>query len=284
MNRVELLLRTPAVTLAEFDHPPGPHSDPEREVAPDHTISFVDEGSFDVEVDGRMWKLGPGSIFVTAQGLEFACRHDGDAPTDRCLSISYTPRTVEELRSADIPPPRPPTAVLSPQRAWLRHRLHSCSPADEVRFELLAGALFESLADGGTRESSRHPAHVTSLIWRIDRAVDLIESDYGRRLTLADLAGAAGLSAFHFARAFRALTGLPPHRYLTAVRLRHAARLLEEGAGVTFTCYEAGFGSLAHFITTFRKRFGIAPSAARSRAGVAALRSALSSPVWGRRG
>jgi AraC-like DNA-binding protein len=284
MNRVELLLETSAVALAEFDHPPGPHADPEREVAPDHTISFVDEGSFDVEIEGRRWRLEPGTLFVTAVGLEFSCRHDCETPTDRCLSISYAARTVEDLRLADVPPLRPPHTTLTPQRAWLRRRLHSCAAGDEVRFELLAGALFESIAHRRPADARRQPANVSSLMWRIDRAVDLIETDYGRTLTLADLADAAGLSAFHFARAFRALTGLPPHRYLTAVRLRHAARLLREGAAVTYTCFEAGFGSLAHFTTAFRKRYGIAPSAVRSKAGVATLRSALSTPVWTRRG
>lgn len=283
MNRIALLLETPAVSLAGFDHPPGPHTDPEREVAPDHTISFVDEGAFDVEVEGRSWRLEPGSLFVTATGLEFACQHDGDIPTDRCLSISYAPRTVEDLQLADVPSLRPPLATLSPQRAWLRRRLESCTPGEEVRFELLAGALFESVAarDPSATHTQRSPD--SALMSRIDRAVDLIEADYSRALTLTDLADAAGLSAFHFARAFRSLTGLPPHRYLTAIRLRHAVRLLQGGAGVTYTCYEAGFGSLAHFITAFRKRFGIAPSAARSTAGVATIRSALSSPLWARR-
>lgn len=283
MNRVALLLQTPAASLAGFDHPPGPHTDPEREVAPDHTISFVDEGTFDVEVEGRSWRLEPGSLFVTATGLEFSCRHDCDLPTDRCLSISYAPRTVEDLQLADVPPLRPPLVELSPQRAWLRRRLESCTPGEEVRFELLAGALFESVA--APRPSGSHPqgSQLSALTWRIDRAVDLIEADYGRTLTLTDLAEAAGLSAFHFARAFRSLTGLPPHRYLTAVRLRHAVRLLQGGAGVTYTCYEAGFGSLAHFITAFRKRYGIAPSAVRSKDGVSTIRSALSPPMWGRR-
>jgi AraC-like DNA-binding protein len=283
MNRIGVVLETPAVKLAEFDHPPGPHRDPETEIAPDHTISFVENGAFDVGIEGRRWKLGPGSIFVTAQGLEFSCRHECESPTDRCLSISYAARAVEDLRLADVPPPNPPIAALSPQRTWLRARLQSCSAGDEVRFELIAGALFESLAAEKLNGSRRRLDGLSSLMWRIDRAVDLIEVEYGRTLTLVDLAAAAGLSTFHFARAFRAITGLPPHRYLTAVRLRHAARLLQEGAGVTFSCYEAGFGSLAHFITAFRKRYGIVPSEVRSGAGAATLRAALSTPVWARR-
>jgi AraC-like DNA-binding protein len=76
--------------------------------------------------------------------------------------------------------------------------------------------------------------------------------------------------------------GTPPHRFLTGVRLRHAARLLDQGAAVTFTCYEVGFGSLSHFVTAFRKRFGVVPSAARGGVPLHTLRAGVSSPIWGK--
>src|SRR5688572_24782050 len=139
MNRIELLFSTPAVTLCGFDHPPHTaHRDPEREIAPGHTISFVDEGSFEVEVGDQRWAFGPGSLFVTATGMEFSCRHDCEIPTDRCLSIGYAAQTVEDLLLADVIAPRPPYAGLSTRGRYLRHRLSSCIPADPLRFELLA--------------------------------------------------------------------------------------------------------------------------------------------------
>jgi AraC family transcriptional regulator len=119
---------------------------------------------------------------------------------------------------------------------------------------------------------------------RIDRAVELIEAHFARRLALGDLATAAGLSPYYFARVFRRFVGVPPHRYLTAVRLRHAARLLDEGAGVTFACYECGFGSLSHFVTAFRKRFGVVPSAARRGQRIAAVTAGVSTPLWRKSG
>jgi AraC-like DNA-binding protein len=115
---------------------------------------------------------------------------------------------------------------------------------------------------------------------RIDRAVELIETAYARELTLADLAKAAGLSPYYFARAFQRFVGVPPHRYLTGVRLRHAARMLDQGAGVTFTCFEVGFGSLSHFVTAFRKRFGVPPSGIKTGFPVNPLRAGLSAPSF----
>ena len=65
---------------------------------------------------------------------------------------------------------------------------------------------------------------------RIRQAVDLIHERYASALTLDELAGAAGVSRFHFVRLFRAETGKTPFRYLLDVRLSRAARLLRTRA------------------------------------------------------
>ena len=269
------------MSLVEFDHPAdAEHCDPDHEVSTQDSISFVEDGTFDAHVDDEHWELAPGTLFLTRRGMTFQCRHDHHAPTDRCLTVSYSDGAIEDLMRADLPALRPPLARMSPRRQFLRHRLRSCVRGEEVRFELLAGALFESVAANTPSAPPRMESQLTPLMRRIDRAVQLIETDYARGLTLGDLASAAGLSTFYFARAFQRFLGVPPHRYLTGVRLRHAARMLDEGAAVTFTCYECGFGSLSHFVTAFRKRFGVVPSAARRGAHLHGLRAGLSTPTW----
>lgn len=283
MNRVALLLQTPSVTLQEFDHPAGlAHHDPDEEESPRDSISFVESGRFDVQVRDAQWQLEPGSLFLTRRGMAFSCRHDDEVPTDRCLTVSYSDHAIEDLRSLDLGALRPPFARTSARRQYLRHRLRSCVPGESLRLELLAGALYESLAVNRPSAPARADGNVTPLMRRIDRAVQLIETDFARALTLNELAAAAGLSTYYFARAFQRFVGVPPHRYLTGVRLRHAARLLDQGAGVTFTCYEVGFGSLSHFVTAFRKRFGVVPSAVRGGGRVPVLRAGLSTPSWPR--
>lgn len=280
MNRTALLLQTPAVGLWRFDHPPGTsHSDPEWEVSSQDSISFVEEGSFDLCFERRRWRFLPGSIFVARRGMTFSCTHEDDCPTDRCLTVAYDAGTVEELRMADVAVPAPPFARAAGRHEFIRRRLASCDTGEEIRFELLAGALFESL--GATA-----PAHFDKarhLVGHVERAIERIEAEFDRPLSLRDLARTAGLSPYHFARAFREVVGLPPHRYLTAVRLRHAFRMLDGGAGVTHTCYEVGFGSLSHFITTFRDRFGMTPSDVRGASSRASIRAALPSTSGRRR-
>jgi AraC-like DNA-binding protein len=244
------------------------------------SISFVDGGGFGVQLGRERWRVSAGSIFVAPRGMVFSCHHDSATPSDRCLSVIFSEQAAEDLRRAGLPALRPPVAAVGARQRYLRHRLASAGPGQELHLEVLAGALFESLAAPGTASKPRPDWYVSDVMRRIDRAVDLIESDFSRPLTLADLAGASGMSPWHFVRVFRATVGLPPHRYLTAVRLRQAAHRLDQGDSVTRTCFACGFGSLSHFITAFRKRYGVIPSAVRRGSRYPAVHSALGTPLW----
>jgi len=65
----------------------------------------------------------------------------------------------------------------------------------------------------------------------VGRALDLIRSSYRERLTLDDLAGAAGMERFAFAHAFRRAIGRPPYAELRARRLAAAADRAAVGSG-----------------------------------------------------
>lgn len=95
---------------------------------------------------------------------------------------------------------------------------------------------------------------------RLRRVLDLIDARLGDPLTLDDLARAACLSPFHFARLFREATGSPPHRYLVERRIVAAQAMLREGrAALVEVALDAGFGSQASFTRSFRKVTGLTP-------------------------
>ncbi len=282
MNRVSTLLNTPSVLLQRFDHPPGAeHRDPEREIAVRDSINFVDGGAFRVEIAGASHRLASGALFLTASGMEFACAHEEDVPSDRCFCVTFSDQAVDDLRSAGVPALRPPVGQVGQRQEFLRRRLLTSGAGQEVRMELLAGALYESLT-AIAPPAAALDVGASALARRVERALDRIDAEYDRELTLRDLAATAGLSMYHFARLFRQFVGLPPHRYLLGVRLRQAAIRLEQGAAVTTACFDTGFGSLSHFITAFRRRFGVTPSATRRGARYPALRAAVAAPVWRR--
>lgn len=267
MNRVATLVRTSAVTLERFDHPPGhAHCDPERETAAGHAVSFVETGTFRVQTTGAWRPIVAGELFLTQPGLEFSCAHDDEHPTDCCLSVSYGVEAFESLRGAGLTRPAALVAPPTNRRAYLHHALTGCGVGDEARVEALAGALQWTFATAPARPGPLFPAH--RLRWfadRVDLAVARIDTHYADPLSLSTLARDVGMSVFHFARVFRELKGLPPHRYLTSVRLARAQQRLRDGASVTETCFAVGFGSLSHFVTSYRRHFGRTPSATQRR-------------------
>lgn len=78
-------------------------------------------------------------------------------------------------------------------------------------------------------------------------------------LTLAEVAGAIGVSPFHAARLFTQTTGLAPHAWRNQVRLQRALAPLRAGASVTEVAAASGFVDQSHFTRHFRRMFGVPP-------------------------
>src|SRR3989449_9307255 len=111
------------------------------------------------------------------------------------------------------------------------------------------------------------------LLPALRRAHDLIDRDYAEPLDLDAMAGEAGYSRFHFARAFTAAYGETPRTYLTRRRIERAKTLLRTAnLSVTEICFLVGFASLGPFSARFRELGGRSPSGDRDdaapRAGV----------------
>jgi AraC-like DNA-binding protein len=97
------------------------------------------------------------------------------------------------------------------------------------------------------------------------RARDLADSRYAERLTVDDLARAAGLSRAHFSREFRRAFGETPHGYLLTRRLERAAALLRStDRSVADICMTVGLDSVGSFTTSFTRMFGRPPTAYRA--------------------
>ena len=100
---------------------------------------------------------------------------------------------------------------------------------------------------------------------RLQRVVDFIEANIEEPLGVEDLAAVACLSPFHFARAFKAAIGAPPHRYLAARRLARAkAMLTMEATPIAEIAYRCGFSSVSNFGRAFKRASGVSPAAYRA--------------------
>ena len=96
------------------------------------------------------------------------------------------------------------------------------------------------------------------------RAVERVITDARERLcepiSLRDMSRVAYLSPFHFNRVFHEITGLPPAKFISAMRLEEAKRLLlNTSLSITDICYDVGCNSLGTFTRRFTQRVGLGP-------------------------
>lgn len=96
---------------------------------------------------------------------------------------------------------------------------------------------------------------------RINKAVDYIDQHPDQKLSLSELAQAAGLSPFHFHRLFLLYTGEAPASYIRRRRLAQAFRDLRDRKHrqILDVALKYGYESLSAFSRAFRTRFGFSP-------------------------
>src|SRR5262249_35027343 len=100
---------------------------------------------------------------------------------------------------------------------------------------------------------------------RLRRAIEFMHDNYSRELDLGEIAAAAYLSEFHFARMFKQITGVTPHNYLANLRLERARKLLlETELPISEIAAMVGYQSQSHFTRLFRSVAGITPRVFRN--------------------
>lgn len=126
--------------------------------------------------------------------------------------------------------------------------------ADGVLLQL-AGALLR-LRDGANRNTPTGLAP-----WQAKRVTAYLADNLASDVGLSELAATVGLSPYHFARAFKATVGEPPHRYLMTLRVERAKHMLAAtDETVTTIAHACGFASSQHLAAVFRRLLGLTPT------------------------
>ena len=95
-------------------------------------------------------------------------------------------------------------------------------------------------------------------------ARDYLSTHFHRELSLKELADISGLSRAHLIRSFRQHFFITPHAFQTDLRIRHARKLLRDGATPTEAALECGFADQAHLTRHFKARTGLTPAVYRN--------------------
>jgi AraC-like DNA-binding protein len=261
---VTLLLRTRFLAIGEFRCPPGDEAWRRENVigdrvhvvfpripvvirqagaqpvlaTPNHTMLYNAGQLYERELRNER---GDDCVFVELQNASLAGLMEGD-----------------RFQSTHVPADRR-TYLL--QHLLVRH-LRSGAPdalsAEELAVRLLLVALSRSREPERTRRPGTDRAHRELA----EAAKAELVAAPAARLTLDELARRLHASPFHLARVFSAETGFTLSRYRRALRLRAALeRLPSSERDLSGLALELGFSSHSHFATSFRREFGVPPSA-----------------------
>ena len=101
-----------------------------------------------------------------------------------------------------------------------------------------------------------------------DRFEQIARANIARPASITDLAAKAAVTPRTLSRAFRAIRGTTPYRYLLQLRLSEVRRALSshsEAANVTEVATRFGFRELGRFSARYREAFGERPSDTKRR-------------------
>lgn len=99
----------------------------------------------------------------------------------------------------------------------------------------------------------------------IQKAISIMESRYGEELTTQELADAVGLERSYFSSFFKSKTGLPPHRYLTRLRIQKACLLIERSdISISLVAESVGLDP-QNFSRIFKRELGVTPKEYRNK-------------------
>jgi AraC family transcriptional regulator len=263
--RITSLWRSGEISVHRFDHPAEHEDQPYEAVASQFSASFVDAGTFDLEVGEERWRMKAGDVLLGHPGMRYRAGFDGEGFSDTCLTLIYLSADDDAFdRARTWAGTSKPILRASNRVRYLRWGLKRALEQGEPMFaEFCATEIFRARNETGAQLFREH-----KFAWyaeRVHAIRERLDAEFERDHSVSELARSVGMSMFHFTRVFGQLVGQPPHRYLLEARLRAARSMLREGRGVTETCFACGFNNLSHFSRRFSRHFGVAPSLLVSR-------------------
>ena len=99
----------------------------------------------------------------------------------------------------------------------------------------------------------------------VKAAMTHLRSHLSAPFSLDALAQAVGISKFHLSRQFKRFTGKTVVQVLNQMRCNEARRLIEGGISVSAAAASCGFENLSYFTRSYKRYFGVLPSAQKSK-------------------
>jgi AraC family transcriptional regulator len=240
-----------------------------RDLVLERHLIAINTGSeplrFERHEDGRARHvvMDPGTAWVNPAGMPVT--HLLRAPS-RFVDVAIDPAAVTRttgvngLRDAVVGLHAPPLALLA-------RSLASEAAAGGANGRAFADSIVAAICTwlAGALGETRRPGALSPK--QVALIADYIDTYLHDDLGLDRLAAQVGYSTAHFARAFRAAIGEPPHRYIMSRRVERArALLITSDLPVGAIAAELGFADHSHLTRAMRRQLGVTPSQLRAGA------------------
>ncbi len=227
------------------------------------SLGAVDGGQSVFSYDGERRRLVHGDVVLIPAGVVHSCNSENDGRWSYqmlYLDEDWVRGIVGEMDESDalgLTQLRPGTG--------LRHvharltRLNAClfgsAPLEDKEAALLlfVGDLFGSV-QARTEHGQPGPGAA-----RLRGVQAMIEARCGESLTLDEMAAEAGMSRYHFVRAFSRAVGMTPHAWQLDLRIQRARGLLDQGMSLADAALQLGFADQSHFQRAFKQRVAATP-------------------------
>jgi AraC family transcriptional regulator len=235
------------------------------------SLSLRPPEKLDLRYEGVKRDMPPpaGSITVVPAGSSVLVRWNGSRDS---LFVFLEPSLVTRVavESFELDPSRtvvPPLDGLNaPElRSWMLAvdaELKSGGAGGSLMAESLANVLAVHLIRH-TTGARRLPASAHGVLPRrkVRTVIEYIMENLEDSPTLDQMAAIVHLSPYHFARQFKAATGLPPHQYVLTRRVERAQHLLRANGelGLAEIALRVGFTDQSHFSFHFKRIVGVTP-------------------------
>jgi AraC family transcriptional regulator len=250
----------------------GPRDRPFEEQHRWVALALVLEGTFEYRTTTGEAVLYPGSYLLGNERDCFECGHTHSVG-DRCLALHLSPALVKEVSVSvagcsrfrfrqPMLPARPELTSLAMSLQRLA-KAHIPVAVDECVYGLVETVL------ATLRDRVPSPLRLAAIdVGRLSALLRHIDRHSSTAWSLEQLAAMARMSKYHFLRTFRRVTGMTPHRYLLATRLRRAvSSLTNTRLPISLIALNEGFNDLSTFNRYFRRMMNTTPHHYRATFG-----------------
>ena len=220
-----------------------------------YLFEFNTGGYGSVIINGKSFSVKPKTCYILLPGDTVTQTCDTKEPREGIYFTASGTRIGEALVQAGITSENP----------FVHPELFD-------KFVAVAKKIYDSLDDESLGAKYRRTAYIYEILgfltekkaitnkthW-VNRTIAMFENDYSMKITVADVATRLGFERTYFSAMFKEHTGVPPHAYLTALRISKAAKLLDEnGYSVGETAEAVGLDP-QNFSRIFKKATGDYP-------------------------